>query len=161
MIRLVLMLCGGLYFGLLVLGADHGQKRYGLMMADAAPKAAPSLPPAAEPARQVVFIPAQPVMQPAKASATVVWTEVTAVATDPPAALPQPDIPGGTLFSVAAILANVRAGPGMTFAVVGSLAKGEQVLVVPEAGPVDGWSRVRLEGDGVEGYIATRLLTSP
>jgi hypothetical protein len=42
---------------------------------------------------------------------------------------------------------------------LGSLPQGEQVLVVIEDMPVDGWSRVRLEGDGVEGYIATRLLS--
>ena len=33
------------------------------------------------------------------------------------------------------------------------------VLVLVEGEGRDGWSLVRVEGDGVEGYIASRLLT--
>ena len=64
------------------------------------------------------------------------------------------------LFSVSADQANVRDGPGKGFSVLGRLTKGEQVLVVLEDNPAEGWSKVRLEGDGIEGYIATRLLTA-
>ena len=174
MIRLVLILCGGLYFGLLILGEDHGQKRYGLMLADQQPKATPSPQPAPEVVKDVVYIPARTVMEPTKVAAAPVDPPVvssvaplvtesapllTATDTAAPAALPEPDIPGGTLFTVASRQVNVRQGPGKTFAVVGSLTKGEQVLVVLEENPVKGWSRVRLEGDGMEGYIASSLLT--
>jgi hypothetical protein len=42
--------------------------------------------------------------------------------------------------------------------VLGRLTRNEAVLeVVAGAGP-DGWSLVRIEGDGIEGYVATRLL---
>ena len=171
MIRLVLILCGGLYFGLLILGEDHGQKRYGLMLADQQPKATPSPQPAPEVVKDVVYIPARTVMEPTKVAAAPVEPPVeppavssaapllTATDTAAPAALPEPDIPGGTLFTVASRQVNVRQGPGKSFAVVGSLTKGEQVLVVLEENPVKGWSRVRLEGDGMEGYIASSLLT--
>ena len=173
MIRLVLILCGGLYFGLLILGEDHGQKRYGLMLADQQPKATPSPQPAPEVVKDVIYIPARTVMEPTKVAAAPVEPPVeppavssaapllAASATDTatPAPLPEPDIPGGTLFTVASRQVNVRQGPGKTFAVVGSLTKGEQVLVVLEENPVKGWSRVRLEGDGMEGYIASSLLT--
>ena len=167
MIRLTLLLCGGLYLGLLVLGEDHGQKRYGLMLAEEPPAAAPSPQAVDDAVKDVVFIPARTVMEPTKVAAATaaaipaavpLVTEVAAV-TALPAPLPEPEIPGGTLFSVVSRQVNVREGPGTTFPVVGSLSRGEQILVVLDDSPVEGWSRVRLEGDGVEGYIATRLLT--
>jgi Bacterial SH3 domain len=164
MIRLVLLLCGGLYFGLLILGEDHGQKRYGLMLADEQPKPKSSVQSVPDEARQVLFIPAQTVMEPVKVAsvqpepAAPEATQTPVAAQTPAAPLPEPEIPGGRLFTVASKLVNVREGPGKNFAVVGSLTKGEQVLVVQDENPVEGWSRVRLEGDGIEGFIATRLL---
>jgi hypothetical protein len=154
MIRLILLLCVGMYLSLMVLGEDHGQKRYGLMMADQLPQVAEPTQPAAPEADKVVFIPAQTTMEPAP----VATSPVTTVVADTTQPLPDPVIPGGKLFTVASLQANVREGPGKTFGVLSSLTKGEQVLVVEEVSPTDGWSKVRLEGDGVEGYIATRLL---
>lgn len=168
MIRLVFLLCGGLYVAALVLGADHGQKRYGLMLADAQPVVAITSAAAAGAvnAKPAVFIPAQPVRQVVAAPAPVLTSEpVTGLQTvgmdiTPQAqSLPKPEISGGLLYSVAATQANVRGGPGRSFAVVGNLNKGEQVLVVLEAQPIEGWSRIRIEGDGIEGYISTKLLT--
>ena len=54
---------------------------------------------------------------------------------------------------------NVRAGPGKDFSVVDRLVRGESVLVVVQGEGPDGWSLIRIEGDGVEGYVASRLLT--
>ena len=139
----------------MILGQDHGQKRYGLMLADQQPPVSAPEPPVDQPAERVVFIPAPTVMKPAPVEAPV----VTKVAADSAAPLPEPEVAGGTLFTVAASTANVREGPGKAFGVLGSLARGEQVLVVQEANPTKGWSRVRLEGDGMEGYVATRLLS--
>ena len=199
MIRLVLLLCGGLYVTAMVLGADHGQKRHGLMMADSQP--APAAP-VKQRAEQDLFIPAQPVMQapalpasalptpalpasalpasalPTPALPTPALPDTTAQAapavqavTDLPAAppalltaaetvsLPALEISGGILYTVTANQANVRGGPGRNFAVVGSVTHGEQVLVVVEEQPLRGWSRIRIEGDGIEGYVSTRLLT--
>ena len=82
MIRLTLLLCAGLYFALLVLGEDNGQKRYGLMLADeqaAEAGAAPGLKPAPDPVKDVVFIPSQTVMEPATVAATVVEVRSRAV----------------------------------------------------------------------------------
>ncbi|MBC7477775.1 MAG: SH3 domain-containing protein [Pseudorhodobacter sp.] len=157
MIRLVLLLCAGLYVTAIVFGADHGQKRHGLMLANAAPVAA-----AAPVPQKSVFIPAQPVMQaaPAQVADPMPALQTVAMETAPQAdPLPAPEISGGLLYSVAAAQANVRSGPGRSFAVVGRLNKGEQVLVVIEEQPIEGWSRVRIEGDGIEGYVSTRLLT--
>ena len=158
MIRLVTLLCVGLYLGLMVLGQDHGQKRNGLMMADKAPKKIEA--PQQVAATEVVFIPAQPVMQPAKLAPTPVVANVSATATATATeTLPAPEIPGGQLFTVATNQANVREGPGRIFGVVGSLSRGEQVLVVEDPQAIDGWSKIRIEGDGIEGFIATKLLT--
>ena len=52
---------------------------------------------------------------------------------------------------------NVREGPSAKSAVLGRLARDEQVTVILTDG--SGWSLVRIEGDGIEGYIATRYLS--
>ena len=65
--------------------------------------------------------------------------------------------PQGTVWQACALgigLLMVPESVGRT----SSLTKGEQVLVVQDENPVEGWSKVRLEGDGIEGYVATRLL---
>ena len=166
MIRLFGLLFIGIFASLMTLGEDHGQKRYGLMLADkqAAEAAVKAAEPVAESTQatevKAVFIPAQPVMRPIQVAALVV---PPVLAPGPAAAksaqtLPEPVIPGGKLFSVVARGANVRQGPATTFAVLDSLTGGDQVLVVDEDSPITGWSKVRIEGDGVEGFIATRLL---
>ena len=221
MIRLVFLLCAGLYLTALLFGSDHGQKRYGLMLADSQPKPDD---PTETVARNTVFIPAQPVMRPVAdlinsgpinsapinsgpinaapnnaatpdlpvaptavlnasldtapdttaADTTVADTtaadttpryltaaDVTTSGTfpDATAALPAPDIPNGILYTVNANQANVRDGPGRSFAVTDTVTHGEEVLVLYEAQPIEGWSLIRIEGDGVEGYVSTKLLS--
>ena len=201
MIRLVFLLCAGLYLTALLFGSDHGQKRYGLMLADSQPKPDDLTETVA---RNTVFIPAQPVMRPvadlinsgpinaapnnaATADLPVAPTAVlnasldtapdtTAANTTPryltaadvttsgtfpdaTAALPAPDIPNGILYTVNANQANVRDGPGRSFAVTDTVTHGEEVLVLYEAQPIEGWSLIRIEGDGVEGYVSTKLLS--
>lgn len=165
MIRLTLLLCASLYIGLMVLGQDNGQKRYGLMLAD--PSAIPD-PAPAEPERSV-FIPVRTVMQPTPVLASAPAPSTTQAPPEPQATLtaaaspepPQPEVlaPDGAIF-VAATGANVRSGPGKAYGVLDSLTAGEQVLVIADDNPTDGWARIRLEGDGVEGYVAERLLTA-
>jgi hypothetical protein len=53
---------------------------------------------------------------------------------------------------------NVRAGPSTDDEVVGKLSRGEATLVVWREG--EDWARIRIEGDGIEGYVATRFLTA-
>ena len=65
----------------------------------------------------------------------------------------------GVLMVVNAKSANVRSGPGKDYDVVGRLTRGESVLVVAQGEGAEGWSLIRIEGDGIEGYIAARLLT--
>lgn len=152
MIRLTLLLCGGLFLAMLIGGRDHGQQRFGLIPQPAAPAPVVAKVEIAEvapvqPKSDVaVFAPAEPVM------ATPVALEST-----PVVAVAAADT--GKVLFVGARSANVRAGPGQDFDVVGRLARGEAVLVVADGEGPDGWSLIRIEGDGVEGYIASRLLT--
>ena len=115
-------------------------------------QAIPKSEPTPEPEPQIteaVFVPAQPVrVAPAP---TAPEPEVVDVAD------PAPE-PAGKLAVVTSRSVNVRSGPSTSDTIIGRLTAGEQVLVVFEATPVDGWNLVRIEGDGIEGYVASRLL---
>lgn len=63
----------------------------------------------------------------------------------------------GEVWYVAGNSLNVRSGPSTNDAVVGKLTRGEATLVVWREGP--DWARIRIEGDGIEGYVAMRFLT--
>ena len=64
----------------------------------------------------------------------------------------------GEIWYVAGNSLNVRSGPSTEDAVVGKLSRGEAMLVVAREG--DEWAQIRIEGDGIEGYVATRFLTA-
>ena len=53
---------------------------------------------------------------------------------------------------------NVRQGPSTGTSVVERLTRGEAVSVVKDLG--DGWVQIQIEGDGVDGYVASRFLTA-
>ena len=177
MIRLTLILSAFIFVMLLVLGEDRGQRRAGLMAADTGPLAAsPIVEAAAAIPAEPLNLPDQPVIQAATPAPVV---EPDAVAqTDPTAEavaagvaveISAPDAPDATeaamtvdgkLRWIDANSVNVREGPSTEAAVLGKLSRGEAVLVVlEEGGAAEGWSRVRIEGDGIEGFVATRFLT--
>ena len=68
------------------------------------------------------------------------------------------DIPSGDIWTVTADRLNVRQGPSTGDAVVGQVTGGEEVTVV-SADAGDGWVMIRIEGDGAEGWVASRFLT--
>lgn len=145
---------------MLIGGQDRGQLRFGLMQAAADRAAATQLAElaaaqAAQPAdpalakSQLVsasFAPEKPLM------ATPMLAQDTSVA---------PDLATseGRLFYIASESVNVREGPGKDHAVIDRLPRGEAVLVLVEGQGSGGWSLIRIEGDGIEGYVASRLLT--
>ncbi|GAA3861059.1 SH3 domain-containing protein [Celeribacter arenosi] len=53
---------------------------------------------------------------------------------------------------------NVRSGPSTSHDVLGQVVKAEIVAITEVAG--EGWVRISVQGDGVEGYIAARFLDS-
>lgn len=73
--------------------------------------------------------------------------EVAAASTETP----------GTVWYVKADSVNVRAEPSTEAAILGKLSTGEALLLV-EA--VDSeWVRIVIEGDGIEGFVASRFLS--
>lgn len=90
------------------------------------------------------------VADPAKLSALI--AAPTAAAQD------QGNVQNGdmVLKSVTASRVNVRSGPSTNNAVLGSVVNAEIVRVISE--PQDGWVKIIVEGDGVEGYMAARFL---
>lgn len=160
MFRLMAFLCVGLYAAMLIGGQDRGQLRFGLQeaaankaaaiqAADFAAAQAVQPDPSPSVSTQVVtasFAPEQPLM----ASPTL--------AQETPAS-PAPAVSEGRVLYVAAQSVNVREGPGKDHAVVDRLPQGEAVLVLVQGDGPDGWSLIRIEGDGIEGYVASRLLT--
>jgi hypothetical protein len=51
---------------------------------------------------------------------------------------------------------NVREGPDTSFPVVGKVVYGEATEILSD--PSDDWVRIRIQGDGIEGYMARRFL---
>jgi hypothetical protein len=141
---MTLLLCAGLFVVMLIGGADRGQQRFGLV----------ELPKSTA----VVRAPAEDMPQDQPAPAIEVATfapEAPLIAT---AAAVQVDAAKLGLRVIGSKSANVRSGPGKDFSVVGKLSRGESVTLVSQSDGPDGWSLIRIEGDGVEGYVATRLL---
>jgi uncharacterized protein YgiM (DUF1202 family) len=168
MVRLTLLLCVSLFIAMLVAGSDSETKRFGLMAQN-------------QPARAVIMPMALPEpAQPETAAVAAVMPPDTAVILNaafmpdaPVMVAPEPlDLAQpsgetqvkfatdttGRVLRVTANGLNVRDGPGKDYAVVGRLRRGDEVLVVVEAETKGGWALIRIEGDGVEGYVASRLL---
>jgi Bacterial SH3 domain len=185
MLRLTFVLCSGLFLALLIGGRDFGQLRPGLAQAEAEAKATPvtaevpvvetvalvSDAPAAAPV-VVAAVVAEPVVDAVPVSA-VAQAVPEPVQTEPennvftlssyadpvpesaPIAAEQPA--EGEVWYVAGNSLNVRSGPSTDDDVVGKLARGEATLVVWREG--EDWARIRIEGDGIEGYVAMRFLS--
>ncbi len=56
---------------------------------------------------------------------------------------------------VTATRVNVRQGPSTGYAVLGQVLYGQDFEVISDLD--DEWIKIRIEGDGIEGYIAKRL----
>lgn len=173
MIRLVALLGVAMFLTLLIGGQDRGQARLGLSqpplmsplparaqertaeapaaLADLVPVAAPA-PAAAPPTEPVATAPeavAAKAPEPATPTFTLSNIEGADIATT--AVVPT------KILYVAATSINVRQGPSTSAPVLDRLARYEAVSLVTDAG--DGWVQVRIEGDGIEGYVASRFLT--
>lgn len=188
MLRLTFLLCSGLFLAMLLGGRDYGQLRPGLQRAEAEAKATmvPAVVPAVETVALAsdVFVETPFVRAPVVQAPVIVAQGVVPkapvvvaqpVALDPaPVELPaentvftlatfadvarEPEASGdGEIWYVSGNSLNVRSGPSTDDAVVGKLARGEAMLLIAREG--DDWARIKIEGDGLEGYVATRFLT--
>lgn len=153
MIRLLLLLSAAIFITLQIGGEEHGQKRLGLAPRHATAQIVPAPQPQEEPLVQdhtaaviaANFTPTQPLIRPQLDSLTA-----PSLANLAPSAM-------GDVQYVKGRAVNVRSGPSTGNPVVGKLNKGEAVTVAwieP-----NGWARIRIEGDGVEGYMALDFLT--
>lgn len=171
MLKLIATLCLGLFLTMRIAGEDRGQMRFGLMPSAGKSSVAVSslIPPAAPEQKLPLASPVttsnagteQPVLiNAAFAPDAPVMVAPTAVAAQvTPQAATAPETTGRVALVNTKRL-NVRAGPGTDYAVVDSLARGDSVLIVSEEEGPDAWAMIRIEGDGVEGFVASRLLTA-
>jgi hypothetical protein len=145
----------------LIGGEDRGQQRMGLTGAyDVA--LAPT-PPAPEPEAETVV---QAATAPSTPSDTLRILPAPDQATIQPASLtdtsPEPTFndfnnPSVTLRFITADAANVRDAGSRTGSVIGRLERGEIVQVVEEVGD---WVHIRIEGDGIDGFVHRRLISA-
>jgi Bacterial SH3 domain len=176
MFKLTALLCVSMFLILMIGGEDRGQLRPGLAMA--AVEAAENPAPAAPDAPEIVLAAAEPALAPADiapVATPVVVEQATAPvenATDPVFSLatysddaapvtdtaPSEAPADSTLAYVNGRSVNVREGPGKENPVLAKLSRGEAVTVVWQDDT--GWTRVRIEGDGLEGYVSTDLLSA-
>jgi uncharacterized protein YgiM (DUF1202 family) len=188
MFKLLVFLCAGLFATMYVLGRDGGPVRDGLagrvapLMQDAdspereaaprvilaaATKPVAAAKPAPEPVAAAQPEPAPVVEIAAPATDTVGDSGLTLAlplvegdnaAPAPRAVDPEAAEPGDpTVMYVSATSVNVRSGPSAETQAVARLPRGEAVLVLASDTP--GWSMIRIEGDGIEGFIASRFLS--
>jgi uncharacterized protein YgiM (DUF1202 family) len=172
MFKLTALLCVSMFLTMMVGGEDRGQLRPGLAQAALEAEQNP-VPPQAE-AAEVVLVAAEPVAPAdiAPAATPVVVEQAAAPVegatqevfslstfadgTTEPATDAAPV--DGTLAYVSGRSVNVREGPGKENTVLTKLSRGEAVTVVSQDDT--GWSRIRMEGDGLEGYVSTEFLTA-
>jgi uncharacterized protein YgiM (DUF1202 family) len=126
-------------------------------IAEATPAPAePVATPYVEPIREVVQVVEEPIF-----TLSAVGNEL--VPGEAEAAFPVPDATeavatgaDGAVWYVTADSVNVRAEPSTEAEILGKLGTGEATLMV--AAINDEWARIRIEGDGMEGYVAIRYL---
>jgi hypothetical protein len=173
MFKLLMLLAAGMFVTLLIGGEDKGQMRQGLLGSPQEPAAQRPIvrTAGAEPEAGVVLARFNPVTvqktagSPAKTSviagsfvivepekdAPIAAAAAPLVETAPEASTELP------IMYVSSRAVNVRMGPSTNDDIVGRLTRAEAVTLVS---PIeDGWARIRIEGDGIEGFIAARLLT--
>lgn len=169
MFKLLSLLATGMFLIFLIGGKDYGQMRQGLVGVAQDPvdrpvvrqaKAAPVVANTA-PATDVTLANFAPVKVQKTVKASSIIAGAFVVEPQKLAAVEAAAAP--VVQDAAAIMyinsrsVNVRQGPSTDYEVVGRLVRAEAVSVIaPEE---DGWVRIAIEGDGLEGFIAARLLS--
>lgn len=117
-----------------------------------------------EPVREIVQVVEDPVFTLESFGNEPVPGEAEARAGVEPEAAIQPEIQPdtkaedqGQVWYVKADSVNVRAEPSTEAEILGKLGSGEALLLVGSVN--DEWARIVIQGDGVEGYVATRFLS--
>jgi mRNA-degrading endonuclease toxin of MazEF toxin-antitoxin module len=173
MFKLTALLCAAMFAVFLIAGEDRGQLRPGLANAGLVVADTPA-PVAEEPAP--IEVAAEPSADVAPVDTPVTVEQVTTPETaaeiadtvfslanygdNPPAdqsATASSDNVGDIGY-VDAEQVNVREGPGTENPVLTRLNRGEAVTIVST--DASGWARIRIEGDGIEGFISMDYLSA-
>lgn len=186
MLRLLVLLGISFYAVLAVFGEDQGQLRMGLRDAETAPgvqspppapvvlvaapaETAPSetTPSDTAPADASTAVPHQALRvlaPPSETTLAVLTEDAAAEAVLQTASIPAETVeeepalaPNVSLRWVAVDSANVRARPGRNGAIAGRVERDEAVEVLWVE--PSGWVRIRVQGDGVDGFVFGNLLT--
>ncbi len=64
--------------------------------------------------------------------------------------------PARIIWYVTGSQVNVREGPSTDYTILGSVIYGDAAEIISD--PDADWVKIRIEGDGVEGYIAKRFM---
>jgi len=150
MIRLALLL-GGLIWVAMAFSPDLTEPVFTEIVAEATPEAAPAVKP--EVTRAAVIDPveiANPTIKPA-AQPEPTPEPVTVVAE----ITPEPE-PERIIWYVTGSRVNVREGPSTDYAILGKVIYGDAAEVISD--PNAEWVKIRIEGDGVEGFIVKRFM---
>jgi hypothetical protein len=173
MLKLIALLCAAMFGVLLIAGEDRGQIRPGLANAP--------LEPAPEPVEEPEIVLAAAPVAPANAAPAEVASVSEPVTVDSPTTPASEDAIEETVFSLAnygdeplapapepqtagelawvdAASVNVREGPSTDNPVITKLSRGEAVTIVSTDDT--GWARIRLEGDGLEGFMSMEYLSA-
>jgi hypothetical protein len=149
------------YLALLIGGEDRGQQRMGLTGAyDVALAPTPPAPaPEAETVVQAATAPSTPSdtlrILPAPERATIQPASLTSTTAEP--AFNDFNNPTVTLRYITADAANVRDAASRTGSVIDRVERGEIVQLVEEVGD---WVHIRIEGDGIDGFVHRRLVST-
>ena len=163
MFRYLVFFGATFYLALLIGGEDRGQQRMGLTGAyDVA--LAPSLPSPEtetepESTTQTAAAPAAPAdtlrILPAPEQATIQPASLSGTASEP--TFNDFNNATVTLRFITAEAANVRDAASRTGSVIDRVERGEIVQVVEEVGD---WVHIRIEGDGIDGFVHRRLIST-
>jgi hypothetical protein len=176
MFKLTAVLCAAMFVVLLIGGEDRGQLRPGLANAPAvaavdvvAPESQPEVAPLAAsdaapaevaPVSAPVTVATDRPDAPAVETGEPVFSLATFApeATAPATATADAAASDSALAYVTAGSVNVREGPGTQNPVLTRLTRGEAVTIVSTDDA--GWARIRLEGDGLEGFMSMEYLSA-
>ena len=163
MFRYLVFFGAAFYLTLLIGGEDRGQQRMGLTgaydmaLAPALPAPEPETQPDTE--TQTASAPSAPSdtlrILPAPEQATIQPASLTSTEAEP--AFNDFNNPTVTLRFITAEAANVRDAASRTGSVIDSVQRGEIVQVVEEVGD---WVHIRVEGDGLDGFVHRRLIST-
>lgn len=159
MIRMSLYLCAAIFLAQLIAGRPDPAAP-----GNAAPQPVAASALAPVPAEAPAPQPRPAIAAPAPAPRVILASTAPEPAAPPlpapePALADLPAAPEPDIRHVTGSLVNVREGPSTGHPVVGQVSLGEAALVVGDGDAP--WVRIRIEGDGVEGYIAARFLSAP